>query len=355
MVDQFAVSFSSIRRATESGALKCLTLPSGHRRFRSVDVLAWLGQGDYAAKNEGGVQEIRIAACIRVSGDKQNRAVGSSEKSSLEHQEGRVSDYIQNRWGSGAKVTWFKSVGSGMNFERREFLLLIEAILRGDFRGGFLVATTFDRICRFGLGMVSHLCKIGGCEIVYAMEGEDEKSENESLTDEILSILTHYTAKASGKKNKKINEVRMDESQLRDAYQWSKAGLGYRGIAHRLAQQGRGTSENGKLITRNVVMRRLQENWATLERLYENETVEQNSFEVFAASYVRQGGEGTKLSRQRLLEAYLTYCGANGLPVLSSRRISRSTAKMGWVKVFSANGSVMFQGLSLNTGKGGAQ
>lgn len=353
VVDQFAVSFSSIRRATESGALKCLTLPSGHRRFRSVDVLSWLGQNNYAEENNGGVQEIRIAACIRVSGDKQNRAVGSSDKSSLEHQEGRVKTYIQNRWGNdAAKVTWFKSVGSGMNFERREFLQLIEAILRGDFRGGFLVATTFGRVCRFGIKMIEHLCKIGGCEIVYAMEGEDEKSENESLTDEILSILTHYTAKASGKKNKKINEVRMDEGQLRDCYQWSKAGLGYRGIAHRLAQQGRGTSENGKQITRNVVMRRLQENWATLERLYENETVEQNSFEAFAAGFVRMGGEGTKLSRQRLIEAYIAYCEAHNLPVLSSRRISRATAKMGWVKVFSANGSVLFVGLSLNTNKG---
>lgn len=354
VVSNFAVSATSIRRATESGALKCLTLPSGHRRFRSVDVLAWLGSDAERKSVDCGAtdQPIPIAAVIRVSGDKQNRVQGSSDKSSLEHQEGRVSTYIQNRWGDSANVTWFKSVGSGMNFERREFLQLIEAILRGDFRGGFLVATTFDRVCRFGIKMVEHLCKLGGVEIVYTMNGEEDKSDNEELTDEILSILTHYTAKASGKKNKKINEVRLNEAQLRDAYQWYRAGLGYRGIAKRLQEQGRDKSDNGKQITRNVVMRRLQDNWATLNRLYENETVERNSFEQFAAAHIRLGGEGTKLSRQRMMEAYLTWCEANQQPVLSSRRIAKATSKLGWQKVFSANGSVLFVGLSLNTNKG---
>ena len=66
------------------------------------------------------------------------------------------------------------------------------------------------------------------------MEKEDQ-SLNESLSDEILSILTHYTARCSGQKNKAINQHEMTEEQLRDAYVWKKQGTSYKRIAKRFS------------------------------------------------------------------------------------------------------------------------
>jgi predicted site-specific integrase-resolvase len=191
VVSRFCAAETTIRRATSNGSLVCLTLPSKHRRFREEDVLAWLGICHAEEKSHDG--QIPIAAVIRVSSDGQARRVGSSEKSSLEHQEERVQAFINNRWGEKAKVTWYKSIGSGMNFERKPFLQLIQHILSGKFNWGFIVATDFTRVCRFGIKLVKFLAAEGGCRIIYSMDTTSDDL-NESLTDEILSILTHYTA-----------------------------------------------------------------------------------------------------------------------------------------------------------------
>lgn len=346
VVRRFNVAETTIRRATADGSLTCLTLPSGHRRFRESDVLEWLGigQADEMGSNGGGVP---IACVIRVSSDGQNRRVGSSDKSSLEHQQERVQTYVNKRWGKQARTTWYKSVGSGMNFERREFLQLIQDILAGKFKGGFIVATDFTRICRFGIKMVEFLASQGGCQIVYTM-GDDEKSVNESLTDEILSILTHYTAKASGQKNKSINEVKMNEGQLRDAYRWYKSGFSYRAIADRLRKEGRGKDAKGRTISRTVVLKRLKEHWAALETLYAGESTEKNSFELFVEKFVRKSrSKKTRLPRKELVAAYEAWATTEGLEILSCRKISAFTKHFGWVKKLDDNSAVRFVGIEL--------
>ena len=80
--------------------------------------------------------------------------------------------YIESRY-PGATVEWYVSVGSGLNFERPEFLRLIGDILAGKYKGGRVIASTFDRVCRFGIRLVEHLCSIGDCELEYVL-GEDD-------------------------------------------------------------------------------------------------------------------------------------------------------------------------------------
>lgn len=349
VVARYSVAETTIRRATADGSLACLRLPSGHRRFRESDVLSWLGIVEQEEKVNG-YGQIPVAAVIRVSSDGQNRRIGNSDKSSMEHQEGRVREYIRNRWGEKARVIWYRSVGSGMNFERKEFLRLIADILDGKFRGGFIIASDFTRVCRFGIKLVEFLASKGGCEIAYTMATED-KDLNESLTDEILSILTHYTAKASGQKQKQLNETKMDEGKLRDAFIWNtKLGLSYRAIAERFNREKRGHDARGKKITRYVVMKRLEENRATLEKLYGDEVGDKNSFQQFVDKFVRKSiSDKTRLSRKRLLEVYAEWATAQELPVLPSKTISKFTT--GWQKVFDGHGCVVFCGLSLNTNK----
>jgi len=158
-----------------------------------------------------------------------------------------------------------------MNFDRAEFLSLVSDILDGKFRGGFVVTTDVTRICRFGIRLFEFLCQRGGCKVVYTLNDGEAKSLNETLTDEILAILTHYTARASGQKNKLINEVRMSEGQLRDAYLWYKQGFSYKAIEKRFLDEGRGTNEQGKPITKTVIVKRLEENWEMLETMYASE------------------------------------------------------------------------------------
>ena len=85
--------------------------------------------------------------------------------------------------GREADVTWYRSVGSGLNFYRPELLALIEDILAGKFRGGFIVCTDFTRLARFGVRSLEKIAEFGGCQIVYTMDEREAKTTNETLAN----------------------------------------------------------------------------------------------------------------------------------------------------------------------------
>ncbi len=176
----------------------------------------------------------------------QNVAQGASDKSSLEHQRDRVLEYITNRWGSEATTTWYKSVGSGLNFERPAFLELVSDLLAGKYKGGYVVATDFTRICRFGIRLLEHICKLGGAEIIYTLGGSEDKSANESMVDDVLSVLTHFTAKASGAKTAKILSVNVPPAKVKYILELSQRGYSIQAIVAQLEKEGLGKDDRGR-------------------------------------------------------------------------------------------------------------
>jgi hypothetical protein len=194
---------------------------------------------------------------------------------------------------------------------------------------------------------VEFLAEQGGCQLIYTMKGEDRTS-NESLSDEILSILTHYTAKASGAKAKLVCETRIDESTLKDAFLLHKQGFSFKAIAERFAKEGRGTDSRGRKITRNVLWRRVRDNFQTLEKLYANETTPQNSFELFVEKHVRKIDTGRKLTRKAILKAYSDFCARENLQELSDKKISKLVTRLGWNKCFDSRNLLAFLNLALS-------
>jgi predicted site-specific integrase-resolvase len=303
-------------------------LPSGARRFHLSEIERWLGVAtDAIAADVEKPSRVPVAATIRVSSHGQGARNTSSDKSSLEHQEERVRSYIASRFGKSADVTWYKSVGSGLDYNRPAFLRLVEDILQGKYSGGYIVAQDFTRICRFGIRLVEHLCKLGNCQILYTMsENEAEgKGQAESLTDEILSILTHYTAKASGAKTKAIIQVRVSPNVLTRAFELHRLGHSVRQIALILEREGMGIGECGKRITRGVVRRLLAENKASMDKLVPNPTssASRSSLARFCTARLRQA-EGTKLTFGTLRDAYLAWCKTTKEdPILAHHRLAK--------------------------------
>jgi predicted site-specific integrase-resolvase len=320
---------NTIRRATDNGNLLCLRLPSGARRFRIEDVERWLGVArDNIAADVEKPARVPVAATIRVSPHGQGARNTSSDKSSLEHQEERVRSFIAARFGQTAEVTWYNSVGSGLDFNRPAFLRLVEDVLAGKYSGGYIVAQDFTRVCRFGIRLVEHLAKLGNCQILYTMsENEAEaKGQAERLTDEILSILTHYTAKASGAKTKGILQVRVPPSTLTRIFELHKLGHSHRQISRILASEGIGKGDCGKTISRNVVTRLLRENRASLEKLLPEcaSPALTNSLARFVGSKLRLA-EGTKLTFKTLHAAYMAWCErSKEQPILSHNKLVRA-------------------------------
>ena len=93
-----------------------------------------------------------------------------------------------------------------------------------------LDGTDFSRICRFGIKLFEHICKLGGATIVYTMDERQAKTSNETLVDDVLGVLTHFTAKASGEKAKKALKIVMDQEALQAGYRLYKEGYSFRHI-----------------------------------------------------------------------------------------------------------------------------
>jgi hypothetical protein len=214
-------------------------------------------------------------------------------------------------------------------------LKLIADLIDGKFRGGFLVAQDFTRICRFGVKLIEHLATIGGCKLIYTMD-EDEaeaKGYSEQLTDEILSILTHYTAKASGEKARKILTVRVPADVVQEIYCMGKAGYSFRYIAQELQRQNKGAGECGRQITKRVVERVLKEHGEGLQLLETNTNAASlaspaSSFVEFFTSSVRLTGVDDCRCRQTALIArYRDWCKAQGKTPMSDNSVRKAMKK----------------------------
>ncbi len=224
-----------------------------------------------------------------------------------------------------------------MNLERPEFLKLVKDILEGKFRGGKVIASTFDRVCRFAIHLVEYLCQLGGATLEYVLDSDEgEKSGNESLVQDVLSILTHYSARASGAKTKQIVTVHMKQSDLDEAWElYSKKSWSQAAINDKFVREGRtGTTASGKVkrLTRGPVYRRLT-TWFELKRKVAGETQQVNSFELWSQTHIKKIQDGGKFNEVRLttLRAqYVDYCKKNDLHPIHNRGILKFLTEQGF-------------------------
>jgi excisionase family DNA binding protein len=196
------VSDSTCRRLIDDGQLAATVLPSGHRRVSRGAIAQFLGEASSEWQEEE--QEtglIPVALVARVSGNGQSKGLSKgSRNNDLARQQDRLAAFAKERWDKTANVTMYSRTASGLNYEHEVFVRLCGDILSGMYRGGFIVATTKDRICRFGLQMFRLICEKGGAELVFCGKGEAEKGEYESLADDVIAIMTHFSAKTHGKR-----------------------------------------------------------------------------------------------------------------------------------------------------------
>ncbi len=334
---------NTLKALLSSGEIELYRTTGGHRRInaRSLWVYAY---GEDPSEQE--TAQGRLVGIIRVSSRGQASAKGGSEKSSLDHQRDRITEYCVAKYGREPDEI-IESVGSGLNFDRPELLELIRRITSGELRGATLVATDFTRICRFGVRMIEHLCDTFGVSIEYTLkEGQEEKGENESLVDDVLSVLTHFTARISGKKTRTILKVFMDETSLQDAYRLYREGYSYRSIAKRFEGEGRKDSK-GRKYTGSVVRVCLQENWAALSSLSGEVEEPRTSFEEFVKKMLRKVEGAAKVSRKTIVEKYRDWATTREVEPMTDRKISVVIQKLGWEPRFNSHGSVCYAGLAM--------
>lgn len=130
----------------------------------------------------------------RVSTDKQ--------KADLVNQEQILISYCNK---NGIRVNKpYKDVASGMNFDRKQFKLLLDDIL--GYKVAKLYITYKDRLSIISFDMFQMLFAEFGCEIV-VINDSDDKSDEAEIFEEIISMLHCFAMKMYSKRRKRKLEI----------------------------------------------------------------------------------------------------------------------------------------------------
>ena len=137
----------------------------------------------------------RIVAYCRVS--------SAAQRPDLKNQRAILETFAAAR--GLADVEFIEEIGGGLNFERKKFLALVDAIVAGDVKT--LILAHEDRLARFGFPLLQHLCASRGCELL-VLNNETLSPEQEMVQD--LMTITHcFSARLYGLRNyrKKLKEA----------------------------------------------------------------------------------------------------------------------------------------------------
>ncbi len=137
------------------------------------------------------------------------RVSSHDQKSDLDRQKEILETYCAAK---GWRTEVISDLGSGMNFNKKGLAKLLDIILKKKTKR--LVLTHKDRLLRFGSELVFTLCELQGIEIVIIHKG-DRPSFEQELAEDILEIITVFSARLYGsrsKKNRKLMETLQAEA-----------------------------------------------------------------------------------------------------------------------------------------------
>jgi predicted site-specific integrase-resolvase len=149
------------------------------RYYTETQFLEYLGQ----SKNETN-EPREVIVYSRVS--------SSSQKGELKNQTALLEQYVS----SSGKITdrYLSDIGSGINFKRKNFLLLIDMIIQD--RVSEVIITYEDRLVRFAYELIEHLCRSHGTKIT--VMNAKTTSPQEELIEDLMTIIHVFSARLYG-------------------------------------------------------------------------------------------------------------------------------------------------------------
>ena len=129
------------------------------------------------------------------------RVSSNDQKEDLERQHAVLEAFCNKK---GWQTEIIRDLGSGMNYNKKGLLRLLELIVHG--KMSRLVLTHKDRLLRFGADLIFRLCELKGIEVVIINKGEQPFFEEE-LTRDVMEIMTVFCAKLYGRRSHKSKKL----------------------------------------------------------------------------------------------------------------------------------------------------
>jgi predicted site-specific integrase-resolvase len=165
----------TLQRWDRKGILTAKRTPTNRRYYTYEDYLRVAGRKP--------AQRLTVTYC---------RVLSAGQKSDLERQRQAVEQFCI---ASGRSVDLrLEDVGSGLNYERRRFVDLMERVEIGEIKE--IVVAHKDRLVRFGFEWFEAFCKRHGTEIV--VMNAPSLSPEEEMEKDLLSIIHCFSSRLYG-------------------------------------------------------------------------------------------------------------------------------------------------------------
>jgi putative resolvase len=190
------VAKSTLRNWEAEGLITPLRTSSNQRRY-TKEMLDELLQGN--AKAAKPKKLLTIGYC---------RVSSGHQKEDLQRQKDVVSRYCEV---NGYQFKIIQDVGSGLNYKKKGLTELINMICKKQCER--VVVNYQDRLVRFGFEMIETICQANDVELV-VINQTDNVAPNSELVEDVLSIITVFSAKLYGKRSHQNARVIQESKKL---------------------------------------------------------------------------------------------------------------------------------------------
>ena len=170
------------------GDINSIIIPSGKRIISRDEVIKYLRSSNLLYEDDNKIDLIYA----RVSTNEQKN------RGDLDRQIDYIIREIIAKNPKNLKV--FSEVGSGLNDNRTELKKLLDMVMNDEVDRIFILYK--DRLTRFGFNYLEQICNKFGTKIIVISEEIQEKSIQEELAEDIISIIHSFSGKLYGMRNK---------------------------------------------------------------------------------------------------------------------------------------------------------
>ena len=159
--------------------------------------------------------EDSVYAFICIKKKKTNKKIISYSRVSTASQKYQLKEQTQRIYDSCIAIglvldEQFEDVKSGMNFDRKGFDKVYQMIIKGEVQ--MLIIENKDRLMRFGFDVFEKIIKYFGCTILVLNDKIENKTYEQELADELISIVHYFTMKSYSHR-RKLNKIRKELEQ----------------------------------------------------------------------------------------------------------------------------------------------
>lgn len=184
------VTRNTLTKYVQMGLIKVSTTPTGRYIYDDDSVFAFIG---LKKKRDNKL----IISYSRVS--------TQSQKSQLKEQTNRIYNSCINL--GIALDKQLEDVKSGMSYDRKGFQELCQLVIQGKVQ--IIVIENKDRLIRFGFDIFEQFFKYFGTTIKVLNDNIENKTYEQELTEDLISIIHYFTMKSYSHR-RKLNKLRKE-------------------------------------------------------------------------------------------------------------------------------------------------